>query len=50
MIETILGTTVTATMNGAITTECGYQIAKALRRMLIMAEGELEGERVQEPL
>jgi hypothetical protein len=29
MIETIISITVTAIMNGAITTECGYQTVKA---------------------
>jgi hypothetical protein len=29
MIETIIGITVTAIMNGVITIECGCQIAKA---------------------
>jgi hypothetical protein len=29
MIETIIGITVTAIMNGVITRECGYQTVKA---------------------
>ena len=50
MIETIIGITVTAIMNGVITTECGYRIANAFA-VRVNCDGKVAGDKeVQEPV